>query len=115
MQEIKKIVWETNFNKKMSCKCFIHISFPPKETLVRNAWENTEYEIETLDKSHANIKVRLEDILRLDIGKFPIPESFTLASHGLTEKEFVEYMFQKFPAAMQNTDQLAVYHYKVII
>jgi hypothetical protein len=112
MEQLKTIKWATNYNEKLKCNAFIHIDFPPTQTLVPRQWENKEFEIEVADASYRNTRVRLIDIITLDICKHPIPEAFTLPSHGMTQKEFVDYLFEKFPKRMGNTPQLSVYYYK---
>ena len=112
--EIKELEFDTNFNSKMDCKMFLHIGFLPSKELTVEALQNIQFKIAAKDGSHEPILTQLTGIVVLDIEKSRIPEAFTYASHAMDEKDFVDYLFTKYPARMATTKQLGIYQYKKI-
>lgn len=109
---VRTITWSTNYNNKMGCDGMVHIDLAPFKKPIRSELENTIIEIYTSDQSHPPIKAVLFDMLFLKLNK--VSCMMTMASHGLDEIEFVNFMFDKYPEKMDMNTELAVYFYKKI-
>ncbi|MEJ7830814.1 MAG: hypothetical protein WKF91_21595, partial [Segetibacter sp.] len=81
-----RVVWPTNYNNKMACSGgFIHLDFAPEKYPLLSQVEKTVIIIETADGSHGPVNMQLLDILPLQHNQ--VTSLFTLASHGMEEKE----------------------------
>lgn len=96
----------TNFNNKLDCPKFIHLDLAPEKGLPESVLQNTVYEIITEDNSHSPIKVKLDDLARLELGK--VSNLITWQSHGMTLIEFIDYMIGRGKDITKDTP-MAVY------
>ncbi len=108
-----RVVWPTNYNNKMACNGgFIHLDFAPEKYPLLSEIEKTVIIIETADGSHGPVKMQLVDIWPLPLNK--LTSMMTLASHGMEEKEFADYLFEKHGYDKLSIKGLAIYYYKKI-
>src|SRR3982750_3970773 len=84
-----KITMATDFNKKLSCDCFLHIDLAPRSPLPEREVIQTIIEISTADNSHAPVLVKLLDVCRINLGE--VFSLATFASHGMDFYDF--YIF----------------------
>lgn len=106
------ITLSTNFNNKLGCEVFLHISFAPPSPLPESHIKNTLIEIRTADESFPPVTVELIDICRVPLGN--IHSMASLASHAMDYHEFYNWFCDQYPLAGCNTP-VAVYYYKKII
>lgn len=111
MTTLKKIVIETNYIGKLAGNYFLQLDLPPRNSISVEQIAAMNFEFETADKSFENVICKMVGVVMIDL-KFPIPEILTLFSHGMDEKEFIEFMWHKYPVSMPDTLQLAAYYYK---
>lgn len=102
------IYWQTNFNNKLACKCFLHIDLAPRTTIPEPKFDKIEVEIRTSDNSHPPVSAKLKDILRLPLKD--IAAVFTWPSHGMSYFDFIGFLMTQ---AYVNTDTpMAIYFYE---
>lgn len=106
----RTVTWETNYNNKMGCAGFVHIDLAPSKKPVRSEVEKTVIEIYTADKSHPPIKAIVFDMFFFKLKN--VNCFISLASHGLDEMEFVNFMFEKYGDKINMNTEVAVYYYK---
>ena len=107
---IKTIKWPCNYNNKMGCTGFIHIDLPPEQKPLSSQLESMTVKIITVDSSHPPVYVNLFDMLFLPLKKIPV--GFILASHGMEDMQFADFMIKKYPERVTLDTELAVYYYK---
>lgn len=90
----------------------VHIDLAPFKRPLRSDLESTVIEIYTADQSHPPIKAILFDMLFIKLNR--VSCLMTMASHGMDEMEFVNFMFEKYPGKMDMQTEVAVYYYKKI-
>ena len=112
MLTVKKIVWPTNYNNKLFCDAFLHVDLAPAQKPTYRILDNTIIEIETADASHEPVKVKVYDMLFIHPDR--LPDSFALASHGITAKELQESLFKTYGDLVVKQRGLGVYFYKRI-
>lgn len=99
---------KTNFNKKLSCLSFVHISTAPPD-LVPECKLGQIYQVITEDASHEAIKAQLLYFIRFNLGS--AADVVTLPSHGLDAADFIQEFLKENPSANYGTE-LAAYYYK---
>jgi len=108
----KTIFWETNYNNKMSNKGFVHIDLAGTKLPPASQLENFLFEIETEDRSHPVITVKL---IWMDI--FPLgslPDQLALASHGITAEELSNQLYSKYGKKISPFTKVCTYYYKKV-
>ena len=106
---MKTIYWQSNYNNKLACDCFLHIDLAPKETIPESKFEKIEVEIRTSDNSHPPTAAKLKDILRLPLKD--ISAVFTWPSHGLDRLSFINFILQQ-NRKINNETPMAIYYYE---
>jgi hypothetical protein len=101
----KTLFFQTNYNNKLACQCFIHIDVAPKVRIPESQLERP-LEIRTADNSHPPIQAKIVDMLRLPLRD--ITSIFSWPSHGLDSLNFKLWMMEKQTPADQ---EMAVYFY----
>jgi hypothetical protein len=104
----KVITFKTNYNNKMDCKCFPHIDIAPVGGIPESKMEETVIEIRTADNSHAPVKTKLVNLLRLPL--WQINDALTYPSHGVDSTTFQEMMVVDNHADFSKS--MAVYFYE---
>lgn len=105
----KQIGLQTNYNNKMGCNAFLHITVAPTNRPSRQEVEKMVIEISTKDGSHPPVIKKIYDIMFMSLEKLPC--CFTMASHGIDDKAFVDFMFLKYPDYLSRNDEVAIYFY----
>lgn len=111
--EIRLAKWETNYNNKMGCQGFLHLDLMPGKMLSMDQLSQIVVEIETVDGSHPKIQVQPVEIQVFRL--WWIPEAVTMASHGMNQLEFIEFMYSKHKHirdANRMDQQVAMYAYR---
>jgi hypothetical protein len=109
---VRTLVWDTNYNNKIGCTGMVHIDLAPRIFPVKSEAERMVFEIKTADNSHPPITYTFYDMITFPLKD--VPCLFSLASHGMTEMEFCDYMFSKYKTITWN-ERIAVYFYRRII
>ncbi len=104
---MKRIVYDTDFNKKLGCKAMIHIGLAPK-TMIKEEHLNTPVIIGTKDGSFADKKWIFVDILRFPFSYMPCV--LTLASHGMRPEDFKTFFTNTYPGVTKDTELAAFYY-----
>lgn len=106
MQQVikKELIWETNFNGKMDCQAFLHITiFPPGKPRPDPAdLKTTVFTITTRDGSHKPVDVLMDDIIFLQLSD--LLAIITIPSHGMSPEVFEKYFIEKHPDANAHTE-----------
>ena len=108
-KKLKTITWETDYNKKMSCDTFIHVTYAPSVLPSREDLNNIVINITTKDGSHEPITRRIYDILIIKAKK--LPDAFSFMSHGMTMTEFINEMWMGRKETFNYESDLCVYFY----
>lgn len=104
--ELVKIA--TNFNQKLNCDFFIHISMAPPQPVPESKLGQM-YQIEIKDLSHPGVEAELLFFYRFHLGS--AVDIYTMPSHGMDAADFIQWFLKEYPDADYNTE-LAVYFYK---
>jgi hypothetical protein len=108
---MKKIIIHTNFNNKLHCQRFIHISEAPEKGIAEKTLRETVIEINTEDASHPPVKTRLVDLCRLPL--YQLTDICTFQSHGMTSSEFVRW-FETKTKNVSPIHPMAIYYYEKV-
>jgi hypothetical protein len=111
--EVVKIAFDKNYNNKLTCDYLWHIDLPHNGNITQEYLNETIIEISVRDASIAPQNFKMEEGFYIDFLK-PLGNYLTMISHGMTEKEFVDHIFNKYPNTIQETTQLYCYVYKKI-
>lgn len=101
---------DTNFNNKLFCDTFLHISLAPPIPVPESKL-GQQYQIDVLDQSHPGEKVELLFFYRFTLGA--AVDIYTMPSHGMDACDFIQWFLSKNPTANHGTE-MAVYFYKKI-
>jgi hypothetical protein len=105
--DMKTIVFDTDFNKKLHCDTFCHISMtPPAGTSVNLG--NSVYMIQVKDKPDISVTAILLDTISCKLDD--IREYFTQLSHNMSREFFQGWWRERYP---DKTD-MTIYLYKRI-
>lgn len=105
---MKTIYLKTNYNNKLACSGFVHIDVAPKEFISESKLAALDLEIRTADNSHPPVKVKLVDLLRVEL--FHLSSVMTYPSHGVDAFTFAEKLMKE-NSELKTTSPMAVYYY----
>ncbi len=105
---MKTIIWETNFNGKLSCQRFPHIDLAPAKMPTHAELEAADITIKVADGSHPPVQVKIDSIIPLMIGE--LSNIHTWPSHGMSTADFLNWQHIRTP--IKQDTMLAVYYYK---
>jgi hypothetical protein len=105
-----KLKMGTNFNNKLFCDLFLHITLAPPQPVPEHKL-GQQYHIEVLDQSHPGGVAELLFFYRFELGA--AVDIYTMPSHGLDAVDFIEWFLKENPTANYGTE-LAVYFYKKV-
>ena len=105
--DMKTIVFDTNYNKKLQCDTFCHISMAPPPGASVNLG-NSIYTIQVKDKPGVSVTATLMDTVSCKLDD--IREYFTQLSHNMSREFFQAWWNEKYPG---QTD-MTIYFYKRI-
>jgi hypothetical protein len=108
---VKTLVWDTNYNNKIGCAGIVHIDLAPSR--IPSKLDNDKYifDISTNDGSHPTVRYKFEGLNICSLKE--VPGILCIASHGMDDIQFCEYMFSKYKNITWNT-KIAVYLYRRI-
>lgn len=101
---------ETNFNKKLNCDLFIHISLAPDQPVPERKLGQI-YQIEVKDQSYPNVSAEMLFFYRFPLGA--AVDIYTMPSHGMDAVDFIDWFLKEYPG-VDYTAELAVYFYKKV-
>lgn len=101
---------ETNFNKKLNCDLFIHISLAPDQPVPERKLRQI-YQIEVKDQSYPNVSAEMLFFYRFPLGA--AVDIYTMPSHGMDACDFIQWFLSKNPTANHGTE-MAVYFYRKV-
>lgn len=104
---MKEIFFDTNFNNKMDCQVFLHISMAPLDFIPESKMGGS-VRIVTRDGSHEPITCKLVDFARVKMNDLVSVDTY--ASYGLNEFAFKEWWFQKYAHTTLDSE-MAIYVY----
>ena len=110
---VKVVNWDTNFNNKMCNDAFVHIDLAPRQRPSRKVLDDSIIEICTNDNSHEPVRKRLYDLLFMPYQK--VSCLLALCSHGMTDMQLANYMFDKHGPGFSWTTEICVYFYVPIL
>lgn len=113
MNNFLKINWKTNYNKKLHCDIVWHIDLPPKNEITMQKMDELVIEISVQDNSIEPQKFKLIGYHEIRLDK-PIGNPLCYISHGMTEKQLIDHLFNKYPNSMTNSNKLGLYIYQKI-
>lgn len=109
---MREVNLETNFNNKLGCGSFVHISLAPKTDLTPELIDQLmkeDYLVQTKDGSHVPVLCNMVSMLRYEL--VSLPTFCTLASHDMEAEEFIKWVISK-KSELNFGTQMAVYFYK---
>lgn len=107
---IVEMLWDTNYNKKMSCDAFVHIDLKGKRIPHRSQLDNLIFRIATKDESHQPVLMTMYDIIFFQLKD--LPDQMALPSHGITASELCNFLFIKNYTWLTFETEIACYYYK---
>jgi hypothetical protein len=105
---MNKLSLKTNFNNKLHCSSFIHVSIAPAVPVPESKLGQL-YQVFTEDGSFDPVEAQLLYFNRFSIGE--AIDAFTIPSHGMDAADFIQWYLKENPTA-DYTTQLAAYYYK---
>lgn len=100
----------TNFNNKLHCDLFIHISLAPDQP-VPECKLGKFYQIEVKDQSFPVVTAEMLFFYRFPLGA--AVDLYTMPSHGMDAVDFIEWFLKENPG-VDYTAELAVYFYRKV-
>lgn len=105
--DMKTIVFDTNYNKKLQCENFCHISMAPPSGTSVNLGES-QYTITVKDNPDLSVTAILVNALHCKL--VDIREYFTQLSHNMSREFFQAWWNEKYPGK----NDITIYFYKRI-
>ena len=105
---MKEITLDTNFNQKMDCNVFLHITFAPKKPVPASELQQTLM-ITTGDGSHEPVVAQVMDIARIPLNELIDIDCY--ASYGLSKQDYIDWWMQKYPGCGIK-EEMAVYVFR---
>ena len=104
---MRSIQYDTNFNNKLTCESFVHITFAPVNLIPEHLLEQPML-ITVADNDSLKIEVITLDLCRLKLKD--LRSHHTLPSHGMLCYEFIDWWRIKYPNSSEETDMAIYYH-----
>lgn len=107
----KTLYFQTNYNNKLACNCFIHIDLAPRTGIPERQLNESVFEIRTTDNSHPPVQVKLFDLARMPLERITSCLSWT--SHAMDTFDFIRWFLTEKPGNTLRTE-MGIYFYQRI-
>ena len=107
---MRKLMLQTNYNHKLPCNGFVHIDHAPAYGIPESDLGKS-YLIETRDESSPAVTVVLDSLIRFTLKE--TYDIYTIPSHGLLAKAFIEAWLKMHPEDTLETWLAAYFYFRV--